>query len=217
MDRSARRTYLATVKKWSLIIILLFLLLSFFYFHLNQYFTLNNFEHYQLTLQKWTATHYIVAVSLYIAIFILLVACAIPGGMLLTFIGGFLFGFSAIIYSVFSTTMGGLILFFAVRTSIGAHIATKSTGWIKKMENGFQQNAFRYLLMLRLIPIFPCWISNIAAGALNVPLKVFIHATILGILPATLFIVLIGNLFDHVSAAKISHLSSVILHPRGHM
>ena len=199
--------YFIILKKWSLLFILAFLLFLFFFLDLNRYLSFNTFEQYQLSLQTWTTLHYNIAVGFYIIIFIGAVACAIPAGLVLTFIGGFLFGMIAIIYSLLGTTVGGLILFFAVRTSLGAHIKVKSQGWIKKLEHGFQRNAFSYLLMLRLIPIFPCWISNIAAGALNVPLKTFINASILGVLPATFILVAMGNHLDHFLLKHIHHYS----------
>lgn len=189
-------SYLVFFRKWLLLIILLSLLLAFFCLHLDRYLTLNIFEHYQTILQQWTTNHYSIAISLYMMIFILLVACATPSAAILTCVGGFLFGTIAILYALFSITVGSLILFLAVRTSIGAHIATKSSGLIKKMEHGFQQNAFRYLIMLRLLPICPSWMSNIAAGALNVPMKTFIFATLLGLLPVTCVLVEIGSYLD---------------------
>ena len=66
------------------------------------------------------------------------------------------------------------------------------------MERGFQQNAFNYLLMLRFIPIFPCWVSNVTAGALNIPIKTFIFATILGLTPATFIYVMVGRGLDRL-------------------
>lgn len=194
-------------KKWSLLIFLALIFIAFFGLRLHHYLNLATFEHYQLLLQNWTNKHYHAAVTIYLFSFILLVACAAPCSAIFTFVGGFLFGFIAIFYAELSVTLGGLILFFAVKTSLGSHIATQSSKWIKKMEHGFQENAFRYLLILRLVPIFPCWISNIAAGALNVPLKTFINATILGALPATIILVIIGNQLDHFLIAKIHFLS----------
>lgn len=184
------------IKKWLLLGLLATLLLSFFYFGFDQYLTFHTLKKYQTITQEWTLAHYTLAIGLYILIYIVLIACAIPCSTLFTLLGGFLFGSIAIIYAIFSLTLGGIVLFFAVRTAIGIRIATKSSGWIKNLEKGFQQNAFHYLLILRLMPVFPCWVSNIAAGALNVPLKTFVFATILGVLPATFIYVMIGRGLD---------------------
>lgn len=205
--------FLISLKAYFFLGLLLILCAAFFYFHLNTYLTLDALQKYHLVAQAWANTHYKSAVSLYILLFTGLIACTIPCATLFTLIGGFLFGYIALLYAVLSTTAGGLILFFAARTALGARIAAKSTGWIKKMEAGFQRNAFNYLLTLRLIPIFPCWISNIGAGALNVPVITFISATVLGIFPATLIYVLAGRSLDKLLSDSQAPLLNIIFTP----
>lgn len=189
---------LTSIKKWFLLFLLIIVFCSFFYFNLNQYLTFNTIKNYQANIQTWTELHYKSSVLFYILVFTILIACAIPCATFFTLLGGFLFGVVAVIYAMLGTTLGGVVLFLAIRWSIGERVAVKSSGWIKIMEHGFQQNAFHYLLMLRLVPIFPCWISNISAGALNVPLKTFIFATILGIFPATFIYVMVGRGLDQL-------------------
>jgi uncharacterized membrane protein YdjX (TVP38/TMEM64 family) len=119
----------------------------------------------------------------------------------------------AFVYVLLGTVTGGLILYFAVRSAIGGHIAAHTTSWVKKLEGGFKKNAFNYLLMLRLVPVFPCWVSNITAGALNVPLGVFISATLLGVAPATLIYVMVGRGLDKLLALEPSSGLSIFLAP----
>lgn len=190
------KKFFLSLQKWLLLISLLCPFCAFFYFNLHQYLSFETIKTYQSFAQEWTANHYSAAVSIYLLVFSALIACAIPCGTILTLLGGFLFGTIAIIYSMLGTTIGGLILFFAIRTAFGARIAAKSSGWVKKLESGFQRNAFNYLLMLRLVPIMPCWVINISAGVLNVPIKTFIIATMLGIFPATVIYVMVGRGLD---------------------
>lgn len=198
--------------KWSPLILLAVLFLIFFYFDFDQFLSLDHIKSYQLIAQRWSVDHYLITVSLYLLIFILLIACGIPCGTVLTLLGGFLFGNIAILYAILGTTGGGLVLYFAVRTSLGARIANKSSGWIKQMESSFQENAFNYLLTLRLMPVFPCWLSNISAGLLNVPLKTFLTATIIGITPATIIYVLAARSLDKL-VSNAMPLSDIILTP----
>lgn len=199
-----------SVKKWLLLSFLCLAFFLFYYFELYKYLSLETIKTYHLSIEQWTNTHYISAVSLYLIIFTVLVACGIPCATVLTLFGGFLFGTIALLYAIIGTTLGGAILFLAIRTSIGAHIAAKRSGWIKAMEHGFQQNAFNYLLLLRLVPIFPCGLSNIAAGALNVPLKTYIAATVLGIFPSTLIYVFVGRGLDNLLAARTPKLDMLL-------
>jgi uncharacterized membrane protein YdjX (TVP38/TMEM64 family) len=182
--------------------ILVVIFISFFYFRLYDYLTLDTLKYYQAEIQIWTTTHYYLAISLYIILFTSLIACAIPCATFLTLVGGFLFDTMAIVYAEFSITMGGMILYLAVRSAIGTKLAARKTGWIKKIETGFKQDAFSYLLTLRLLPIMPCWVSNIGAGIFNLPIKTFVSATALGILPSTIIYVYAGRSLDQILVEK---------------
>ena len=205
--------FLFPLKKWFLLSLLLLVFSTFFFFHLYEYLTFQTLKNYQAYAQQWTLLHYPLAVCLYMLTYILMIACGIPGATVFSLLGGFLFGTIGTLYAIFSTTTGGTLLYFAIRTSIGERIAAKSSRWIKKMEAGFQENAFNYLLALRLMPIFPCWISNIAAGALNVPLKTFLIATVLGITPATFIYVMMGRGLDTLFSAQQMPDLTIMLTP----
>lgn len=188
--------------KWLPLVILALLFFTFFYLGFHRYLSYEAIKAYDSAAQRWTGEHYLLATSLYLCIYTLLIACAIPCGTFFTLLGGFLFGYIAIPYAILCTTMGGTLLYFSVRTSIGTYIAKRSSGWIKKVEHGFQKNAFNYLLMLRLMPIFPCWVSNISAGVLNVPLRTFIIATVIGVAPATIIYVLAARGLEKLFAME---------------
>ena len=204
---------LSILKRWFLLGCLILLFILFYYFELYQYLTYEMLKSSQFIIKEWTTSHYFFAVSCYLLIFILIIACGIPGATFLTLAGGFLFGTLAILYAILGTTLGGFVLFLAVRTAVGASIAAKTSGWIKKMEHGFQKNAFQYLFMLRLMPVLPCWISNIAAGALNVPISTFLTATVLGITPATIIYAMAGKGLVQVFAAEKAPTAAILLTP----
>lgn len=90
-------------------------------------------------------------------------------------LGGLLFGLllGSFVVVVAATTVGASIVFFAVRTALGDSLKTKAKGSIDKMRRGFEKNVFNYLLVLRLISIFPFFIINIAAGMLGVKFRDF--------------------------------------------
>ena len=184
------------LRRWFFIGILFCLLFVFFYYHLSQYLTMETLQLNYLKVANWTEHHYYYAVILYVILFTMLIACGIPCATILTLLGGFLFGSIGILYAMVGTTFGGFLLFLAVRTAVSHRITERSPHWIKKLQRGFQKNAFNYLILLRLIPIFPCWISNISAGILNVPMRIFLLATMIGITPSTLVYGLLGRGLD---------------------
>lgn len=178
---------------WLLIVLSMGLIL-FFGFGLQKYLNFATLQQNHLALQQWTATHYFQAAILFILFYVIAVAVSIPGAVFLTLTGGFLFGLLwGTLYVVFSATLGATLLYLAVRLALAERLGHLTSGKITAMSEGFQRNAFNYLLVLRLIPLFPFWLVNIVPALLNVPLKTFILATFIGIIPGSLVYVSIGN------------------------
>lgn len=192
------KTALPFIKRYFLLLVLFIACVAFFYFDLQRYLSLESLVQYQSLIKQWSNDHYFLALVSYTLLFTGLIACGIPCATFFCLVGGFLFGAIAVIYAELSTAGGGLILYLTVRTAFGHRIAMATSSWIKRVEKGFQENAFNYLLTLRLVPIFPCWISNISAGILNVPMKTFLAATLIGIFPSTLIYVLAGRSLDKI-------------------
>ena len=128
------------------------------------------------------------------ALYISTVATSMPGAALLTMAAGFMFGpWVATPIVVISATLGASIIFLAVRTALGKWLTSKMTRRLAEFEQGFTHNAFNYLLSIRLVPLFPFWMINIAAGLLNVPLRTYFIATIIGIIPGTCIYTFVGQ------------------------
>jgi uncharacterized membrane protein YdjX (TVP38/TMEM64 family) len=180
--------------RWLPLIILLFGIILFFYFRLYRYFTFTQLALHRHILLQWTETHYALAILSFLLVYIISVTLSFPGATILTLLGGFLFGvWQGTLYVVIGATIGATLTYLAIRTSLGAFLAQKGGKWLSKLEKGFEQNAFSYMLVLRFIPIFPFWVINIAAGMLNVKLRHYFFGTLLGIIPGSLVYVAIGH------------------------
>lgn len=180
--------------RWLPMLILVLGLCLFFYFGLYRYLSFSQLALHRQTLLNWKDTHLLLSILLFIACYIVLVAFSFPGASLLTLLGGFLFGITqGTLYVVVSATLGSCVIFLAVKSSFGKVIAKKGSKWVAKLEHGFQKNAFNYLLVLRFIPLFPFWVINIVAGILNVSLRSYFFATLIGIIPGSLVYVAVGN------------------------
>ncbi len=166
----------------------------FFYFHLYQYLSFDALKEYRQQLLMWTAQHYLLMMISFMAVYIIAVATSVPGATFLTLAGGFLFGITlGTVYVVISATLGSILVFLAVKTVVGSWLVERASGWVARLEKGFQENAFNYLLTLRLVPLFPFWLVNIVPAILNVPLRTFIITTAFGIIPGSLVYVMLGN------------------------
>ncbi len=196
------------------LIILILALILFFYFGLYEYLTFEVLERYRNQLISWTQQHYVLTVLSFMIIYIIAVAVSIPGATILTITGGFLFGYIfGTIYVVISATIGATIIFLAARTALGEILAKKAGATIKRLEQGFQKNAFNYLLFLRLVPLFPFWLVNIVPGLLNMRLSSYVAATFIGIIPGSFVYVLLGNGVGAVLAAGKTPDLGIILKP----
>jgi uncharacterized membrane protein YdjX (TVP38/TMEM64 family) len=112
----------------------------------------------------------------------------------LTIGGGFLFGaVVGVPATVIGATIGACILFMAAKTSLGETLKGIAGPFIEKMEAGFNENALSYLFTLRLIPIFPFAVVNIAPAILGAKFRDYFISTALGIIPGTIAYTLIGS------------------------
>jgi len=124
----------------------------------------------------------------------LLVAFSVPGALIATLTGGFLFGtLSGGLYTIVGATIGATIVFLAARTALGDLLRAKAGPGIRKMEEGFAKNAFSYLLVLRLVPLFPFFLVNLAPAFLGVRLRTYVVATFFGVIPGTFVFASVGN------------------------
>ncbi len=149
-------------------------------------------EHHQ-RLAQFVAAHYVQALLGYLLLYVLFVALSLPGAIWLTVAAGFLFG--AVVgatMAVVAATTGATLLFLATKTSLGEYLHSRAGLWLAKVERGFAENQWSYLLMMRLFPAIPFFIANLVPAFLGVPLRVFVITTFIGIIPATVIFATIG-------------------------
>ena len=172
-------------------------------FGLHKYLSLQSIATNREELRQFIADNWSLALLIYAAVYMVAVALSFPAAGLLTVIGGLLFGWLAgAITTVFAATTGATIIFLAARTSLEKVLARKSGPLLSKIREGFAQDAFNYLLFLRLVPLFPFWLVNIASALAHLRLKTFVPATFLGIIPITIAFSFVGASLDSVIDAQ---------------
>jgi uncharacterized membrane protein YdjX (TVP38/TMEM64 family) len=168
------------------ILVFVAVLVAFFALGLERYLSIDALRQHRSVLRAWVETSGLLAALVFMAIYIITVAFALPGATVLTIAGGFLFGS---IWStglvIISATLGATILFSIAKTTLGDVLRAKASVWLPRLEAGFREHALSYLLVLRLVPIFPFFIINLVPAFLGVPLSTFILGTFLGIIPGT--------------------------------
>jgi uncharacterized membrane protein YdjX (TVP38/TMEM64 family) len=169
-------------------------LATFFALGLQRYVTFAALADHRAALLAWVGEHPALAPLIYVLSYILVVAFSLPGGALMTLTGGFLFGtWAGGVGAAVGATIGATILFLAARTALGEFLRAKAGPSLQRMEEGFRRDAFNYLLVLRLVPLFPFFLVNLAPAFLGVSLRVYVLATAIGIIPATFVFASVGS------------------------
>lgn len=167
---------------------------AFYFFGLDKYVTFSALKEHRHTLLAFVQENLLTAVVLYMVIYVVMVALSLPGGAPMTITGGFLFGaMLGAVQVLFAATLGATLLFLTARLALGDALKEKAGPWMKKLEGGFKENALSYLLVLRLVPLFPFFVVNLVPAFLNVRARVYIIGTFFGIMPGTFVFTSIGS------------------------
>ncbi|MCB1475507.1 MAG: TVP38/TMEM64 family protein [Rhodobiaceae bacterium] len=154
-------------------------------------------------LGAFVDSHFVASLAVYVGLYVVVVALSIPGATIMTLAGGLLYGWIlGGAATVVAATAGSVVIFLIARSSLGAGLAKKAGGVAERMAEGFRQNALSYMLFLRLVPVFPFWLVNLAPALLGVPLATYVIGTFFGIIPGTLAFTFVGAGLDSVIDAQ---------------
>ncbi|WP_246657533.1 TVP38/TMEM64 family protein [Cohaesibacter sp. CAU 1516] len=191
------------LKKWGPLIAIGGLMAFGFSQGWHHYLSLDSLVRHREWLASQVSAHYGLMLGGYMLAYILAVALSFPGASFLTIAGGLLFGWAiGGAATVLAATVGASVIFLATRSAFGASLRARAGGFVDRFSEGFRDNAFSYLLFLRLVPVFPFWLINVVPALFNVRLGVYFLATLVGILPGTFAYAFIGAGLDSIIAAQ---------------
>ncbi|MSO97087.1 MAG: TVP38/TMEM64 family protein [Rhodospirillaceae bacterium] len=167
------------------------------------------------SLKGVVAEHYIIAVWAFMAVYFVATSLSIPGAVWLSIAGGLMFGtIVATATIVLAATAGACVVFLLARYVLGDVLRTKAGSAIARMETGFQRDALSYMLVLRLVPLFPFFLVNLVPAFLGVPLRIFALGTLIGIIPGAFVFASVGaGLGDAIAANSGADPSKVLMQP----
>ena len=206
---------LGSLRRWGPLIVIVLLMVLVFAMGWHKHISFKTIGTNYQVLKDFIDANFIVAILIYMAIYIVMVALSLPGGLVLTVTGGLLFGWLAgTVGTVIGATIGATIIFLIAKSSLGEALAEKAGAWLGKLRDGFKENALSYLLFLRLVPAFPFWLVNLAPALLGVPLRTYVLGTAIGIIPGTLaFSVAGGGLGSVIEAQNEVHAACLANNP----
>jgi uncharacterized membrane protein YdjX (TVP38/TMEM64 family) len=142
-------------------------------------------------------------------IYVAAVALSVPGALALTVLGGLLFGpVVGSLAVILSAGTGACLVFLLARSAFGAQLAKKAGGRLAGIVEGFRQDEVSYLLFLRLVPVFPFWLVNLAPALAGVRFSNFAWTTLVGITPGSIAFAVAGAGADSVLAAHGEKLAA---------
>ena len=192
--------------RWAVLVVIAALLAAFFVFDLGQHLNLATLKSRQADLQAFYEGHRLLTVGLFFLTYVAVTGLSLPGATLLTLAGGGIFGllWGTVIIS-FASSIGATLAFLASRFLLRDAIQTRYGDRLKALNAGIERDGAFYLFTLRLIPVFPFFVINLAMGLTPLRTRTFYWVSQLGMLAGTIVFVNAGT-----QLAKISTLSGLL-------
>jgi uncharacterized membrane protein YdjX (TVP38/TMEM64 family) len=176
---------------------------AFFFLDLGRYLSLDALKQNRDQLLLFTEAHYGVSVALFILTYVVVAGLALPGAAILTLAGGFLFGsLLGTLFVNLGATTGAVLAFLAARYLLRDWVEHKFRKWLGPLQEGIAKDAFSYLMTLRLIPLFPFFVVNLASGLTRMSVRSYVAATALGIIPGSFVYAYAGRQLGTINSLK---------------
>lgn len=166
----------------------------FFAFDLDALISYQGLAENEAALKQAVRDNPLITGLAYMSVYVLAVTFSLPGALWLSLAGGLMFGtWAGGLLIVISATLGASGLFFVARYIAGDSLRAKAGPALEKFEASFNRDAVSYMLILRLLPVFPFFIVNLGAALVGVRYPIFALTTFFGIMPGTFVFASIGN------------------------
>jgi uncharacterized membrane protein YdjX (TVP38/TMEM64 family) len=165
-----------------------------------QYFTLEAIKSHADLLVALTAGHKLAAVTTAALAYILAAALTLPIGGVLALASGFLFGrWTSLVMIVLAGTAGATLALLEARYLFADAARARLGPRAQQIDQGIQRNAFSYMLFLRVVP-FPYVLVNLAAALSSIRLRVFVPATLIGLIPGAFVYSTVGETLGQIDS-----------------
>ncbi|MCZ8516953.1 TVP38/TMEM64 family protein [Paenibacillus filicis] len=162
-------------------------------------------------IRDWILSFGWIAPLLFIFLYTLRPLLLFPASVL-SIAGGLAFGvWWGTVFTVIGATTGAALSFFVARFLGNNAVRKKWTGSWSRLERKLRERGFIYVLLLRLIPLFPFDLISYVAGVSKIRFRSFIYGTFIGIIPGTFAYNFLGSSFTKGSVRDILIASGVFL------
>jgi pyruvate/2-oxoglutarate dehydrogenase complex dihydrolipoamide dehydrogenase (E3) component/uncharacterized membrane protein YdjX (TVP38/TMEM64 family) len=193
-------------KRWGLLAVLVVAVIAFFALGLQRYLSLEYIKSQQGQLEAWRAANPLVAGLTFFGIYIAVTALSLPGATILTLAAGAIFGLGwGSLIASFAASIGATLAFLMSRVVLRDWVQAKFGERLAAINEGVQKDGAFYLFTLRVVPLFPFFLINLAMGLLTrIRVLTFYWVSQLGMLLGTVVYVNAGT-----QLARIDKLADV--------
>ena len=173
---------------------------------LGQYLTLDYLKASQDKFAQLYTNNRFAVIAAYMTVYIIVTALSLPGAAVMTLAGGAMFGFwIGLVVVSFASTIGATFACLVARFLLRDWVQNKFGEKLSTMNKGIENEGAFYLFSLRLVPIFPFFVINLAMGLTTMRLVTFYWVSQIGMLPGTMVYVNAGK-----ELSKIESLSGIL-------
>ncbi|HEX4883954.1 MAG TPA: TVP38/TMEM64 family protein [Casimicrobiaceae bacterium] len=152
-------------------------------------------------LLAFAGRHFVAALAIAFVVYAGATALSLPGGLVMSLAVGFVFGrWVGTVLVVLAATLGATLVFLAARYLFADAARRRLGATGERINAGFTDHAFSYLLFLRLVPLFPFFLVNLAPAFTSIPLRTYALATVIGIVPGTFVYVNLGQALGRIDS-----------------
>ncbi len=191
------------IKKIAILFILVLIITSYFYFELDKNLTFAYLKENQADLQGLVRDYKPWSILIYIGVYIMATGLSLPGATILTLAGGALFGsLIGTLYVSIASTLGATLAMIMSRLFLQDWVNRKFSKRIESINKGVEAEGAFYLFTLRLVPIFPFFLINLAMGLTKIKTFTFMWVSQLGMLAGTFVYVNAGSQLSTLESAS---------------
>lgn len=173
---------------------------------LGQYLSLDYLKASQDKFTQIYASHRLLVIATYMGIYIVITALSLPGAAVMTLAGGAMFGFwVGVLVVSFASTIGATLASFVARFLLRDWVQNRFGEKLSRINQGIEKEGAFYLFSLRLVPIFPFFVINLAMGLTPMKLWTFYWVSQIGMFPGTMVYVNAGK-----ELGRIESLSGIL-------
>jgi dihydrolipoamide dehydrogenase len=181
-------------KKLLLALVIVAAIAAFFIFDLKQYFSREFFLANKAAIDAYFDENPLQTAGIYFVIYVAVTSLSLPGAAIMTLAGGAIFGLlTGTVLVSFASSIGATLAFLVSRFLLRDWVQSKVGEKLKAINDGVAREGAFYLFALRLVPLFPFWLINLAMGLTSLPTRTFYWVSQLGMLAGTIVYVYAGT------------------------